>query len=565
VSEASLPTTSTLSSAADALRAEEVKRTRELLRIGWLVAAGVLAALALTPGDRPLAAALAAALAAGVLGSAWMYHRLRDPRRYSAAQMNALALAAIVCGQLGILYVGVFSAAPLVIALGLYFFCRTEHTASAVAIYAVAAGAHALEAALVLAGALRDPGFYPIRAGVSLHAQITGQLTLQLGYALCFWLARVSRRTSLRSIEQLQRATRLAAQRGVQLAELRRDLDRALEVGGPGQFTGHVFGSWQLAGLIGRGAMGEVYEATHTTAGCEAAVKLLRRELLADPQHVERFFREVRVASAIDSPHVVHVLEASTADETLPFLAMERLRGHTLAELLRKEGTLLPPALTAMVEQAGAVLELARAAGIVHRDIKPQNLFRCEDSTWKLLDFGIAILADSSGTLTRGGVIGTPAYMAPEQAKGEPVDHRADVYALGAVIYRCLTGRAPFAARDTPSLLYAVVHVMPFRPSVLSPWRELPPALEDVLLLALAKSRDARLQSAGELVAALRAAVSGSAVSGAAVSGAAVSGAASSALLDDLARRAQKLARTHPWLEPDPPGRPSQTLIGPAT
>jgi serine/threonine-protein kinase len=504
--------------------------------------------------------ALATTVVAGVIGSMWMHHRLGDPHRSSAAPENALALVAVACGQLGILYVGAFSAAPLVVALGLYFFCRTERTASAVAIYVIAAGAHALEAALVIAGAVRDPGIYPIGTAASLHAQIAGQLTLQVGYALCFWLARVSRRTSLRSIEQLQRATRIAAQRDVQLAELRRDLDRALEIGGPGQFTGHVFGSWQLGGVLGRGAMGEVYEATHTTVGCEAAVKLLRRELLADPQHVERFFREVRVASAIDSPHVVHILEAATAGETLPFLAMERLYGATLSELLRKRGPLSPADLTAVVSQTAAVLDLARAAGIVHRDLKPQNLFRIDDGTWKLLDFGIAILADSSGTLTRGAVIGTPAYMAPEQAKAEPVDHRADIYALGAVIYRCLTGRAPFAARDTPSLLYAVVHQMPLRPSALAspatleslarsaagplsdPSPSIGPALDAILLLALAKSRESRFQSAGELAAAFHAALR-------------------NALPDELTRRARQLDRLHPWLDPDPPRRPSEALI----
>ncbi len=528
---------------ADALHAEEVRRTRELLRIGWLVAAFVLASLAIVPGDRRIAIALAAAVGAGVLGSAWMYHRLRDPRRYAAAPMNALALVALVCGQLGILHVGVFSAAPLVVALGLYFFCRTEHAASAIAIYAVAAGAHAVEAVLVIAGVVRDPGFYPIGDGVSVHAQIAGQAILQLAYALCFWLARVSRHVSLRSIEQLQRATRIAAQRDVQLAELRRDLDRALDVGGPGRFTGHVIGSWRLGDLLGRGAMGEIYEAAHTVTGGEAAVKLLRRELLADPQAVERFFREVRVAGAIDSPHVVRVLEAATAGETLPFLAMERLRGKTLAELLRKGGTLMPPELTAAVEQAGAVLDLARTAGIVHRDLKPHNLFRTDAGTWKLLDFGIAILADSTGTLTRGAVIGTPAYMAPEQAKAEPVDHRADVYALGAVAYRCLTGRAPFAARDTPSLLYAVVHQMPARPSAIAP-AEIAPALDDVLMIALAKARDDRFPSAGELVAAFRDAAAGR-------------------VSDEVARRARRLARVHPWAEPgpEPARRPAEALI----
>jgi serine/threonine-protein kinase len=493
--------TTTLS-AVDALHVEEVKRTRAFLQLGWVIAAGVLVTLPILPGDRRLAIALAATLAVGLAASLWMQHRLRDPTRYNSTSMNVLAAIAIACGQLGILYVGAFSAAPLVVALGLYFFCRTENTASAITIYVLAAGAHAIEAGLVIGGVIDDPGFYPISAHASFQAQIAGQLNLQLAYALCFWLARITRSTSLKAIDELQRATRLAAQRDVQLGELRRDLALALEVGGPGRFSEHVVGSWKLGNVLGRGAMGEVYEAKHVTTNADAAVKLLRRERLADPRHVGRFLREVQVAGAIDSPHVVRVLEASTPDDPLPFLAMERLHGETLGELLRKGAGLTRAELTEMVMQIGGVLELARAAGIVHRDLKPQNLFR-QAGTWKLLDFGVASLVDGSGTLTAGGVIGTPAYMAPEQARGEAVDHRADVYALGAVIYRCVTGRAPLAAADTPSLLYAVVHEMPVRPSAIG---QVTRAVDAVLLLALAKSRDARISTGAELATAFAAA-----------------------------------------------------------
>ena len=517
-----------LASPADALRVEEVRRTRALLRVSWLIAVGAVVALPIVPGDRRIAQALLAALVISAIASGWMHHRLRDPASYRPARMNLLALAGIVCGQLGILYVGAFSAAPVMVALGVYFFCRTESTPSAIAIYAIAAGAHALEAALVIAGAIDDPGFYPV-GRASVAAQIAGQATLHLAYFMCFWLARATRRTSLRSIAELQDATRLAAQRDVQLAELRRDLDRALEVGKPGRFTEHAVGGWQLGHLLGRGAMGEVYEARHVETGEEAAVKLLRRELLADPRHVERFIREVRIASALASPNVVRVLEAATPNDGLPFLAMERLRGRTLGELLRVHDTWTGVDLAEMLAQIGRAFEAARQAGVVHRDVKPHNLFRCDDGRWKVLDFGIAALADHTGTLTHGGVIGTPAYMAPEQARGEAVDHRADVYALGAVIYRCVTGRVPFAAGDTPSLLFAVVHDMPLRPSAVA---RVDPAIEHVLLLALTKQRAARLATVAELVAAFDAAMTG-------------------ALPDELVRRARTLARQRPWSEPE--------------
>jgi len=526
-----MTTKATLSttSASDALQTDEQERTRAFVRAGWFVGAGVVAAVLATPGDPRIARALLATLAACVAGSIWLYAQLGRRGAHTTLPTTALALACVAAGQLGILYVGVFSSVPAMVGLGIYFFCRSEHRASAIAIYALAAGAHGVEAILVLSGVIADPGFYPLGKHAILTAQIAGQIGMQLIYAMVFWIARSTREASVKSIAQLQRATRLAAQREIQVAELRRDLDRALEIGGPGRYSGVVVGHWELGNVLGRGAMGEVYEATHTENSAPGAVKLLRRELLADPQHVERFLREVRVASAIDSPHVVKVLEASTPVDALPFLAMEKLTGQTLSKLLVKGRSLADAPLTRLVEQVGGVLELARKAGVVHRDIKPQNLFLTFDDQWKVLDFGVALLGDSSGTLTRGHAIGTPAYMAPEQAKGDPVDHRADVYAFGAVLYRCLTGRAPYAGRDTPALLYAVVHDMPLRPSTLA---QISPALEQLLALALAKSPDLRFQSSRELSAAF------------------VTATTFGELPAELARRAGEVTARQPWREP---------------
>jgi eukaryotic-like serine/threonine-protein kinase len=518
---------SVMTNAADALRAEEVKRTRTLLNVGWMAGLVVAVAVLVAPGDRRIAHALLALLTVGVLGSIWMHRELRDVSRYRVSTMTLLALVAVSCGVLGVLYTGTFSAAPVGLTLCIYFFCRTESLPAAILIYVIAAGSHLVASLLVIFGVFDEPGFYPVDRHASSQALITGQLILQMAYALCFWLARVTRRASLRSIEHLQRATRLAAQRDVQLNELRSDLDRALKIGGPGRFTGVNAGDWELGNVIGRGAMGEVYEATHAKTGDSSAVKVLRRELLADSRHIERFLREVRIAGAIDSPHVVRVLGAATPSDPMPYLAMEKLSGQTLSRLLRDGRSLADEAVDALVAQIGSVLDLAREAGIVHRDIKPQNLFLTYDNVWKVLDFGVALLAETSGTLTRGAAIGTPAYMAPEQARGETVDHRADLYAFGAVLYRALTGRAPFAARDTPSLLYAVNHDMPLRPSSLG---AVSPALEQFLALALAKSRDARFQTARELVTAFQAARTG-------------------ALPDELARRAASLPA---WRDPAP-------------
>jgi serine/threonine-protein kinase len=517
----------TMSNAADAMRAEEMKRTRALLGVGWFVGIIVALSVLLAPGDRRLGFALVALVGVGVLGSLWMRRELRDVSRYRASTMTMLAFVAIACAVLGILYTGTFSAAPVGATLCVYFFCRTESLPTAIAIYVIAAASHFVASMLIIFGVIPEPGFYPVNRQASVQALFTGQCILQMAYALCFYLARVTRRASLRSIDLLQRATRLAAQRDVQLAELRSDLDRALKIGGPGRFSGVNAGDWELGNVIGRGAMGEVYEALHAKSGDVAAVKLLRRELLADSRHIERFLREVRVAGAIDSPHVVRVLGASTPGDPMPYLAMEKLDGQTLSKLLRDGRSLADASLHSLVEQIGSVLEQVRAAGIVHRDIKPQNLFLTYDNVWKVLDFGVALLAETSGTLTRGAAIGTPAYMAPEQARGETVDHRADLYAFGAVLYRAITGRAPFAARDTPSLLFAVNHDMPLRPSAVG---AVSAPVEQFLAIALAKPRELRFQSASELVSAFAAARAG-------------------ALPDELARRAATLPA---WREPPP-------------
>ena len=490
----------TLTTAVDALRDEEIERTRRFLRIGWLVAAFAIAAVLRLPGDPAVQRVLIGAIAAAALASVVVERLLARAIPVRGVVMTGLALLCVGCGSLAILYTGVFGGAPLMMVLGIYFFCRTERRSAAILVYLVAASAHAVIAGFVISGAFDEPGVAAIRGNVSVQAQIAGTLCSQFGYVMAFWLARSTRAASLHSLSELQIATRLAAARAAQLDELRDDLDRALKVGGRGRFTGTVVGSWELGVVLGRGGMGEVYEATNVDDQRVAAVKLLRRELMLDRAHVERFLREVSAASALASPHVVTVYEASKPEDLVAYLAMERLRGDTLGAILRGGGTLDRASVTELVAQLAGVLELARKAGMVHRDLKPHNVFRTEAGTWKLLDFGVAVLADSSGTLTQGGVIGTPGYMAPEQAKGEAVDHRADLYALGAIIYRCLTGRVPFSGNDMASILYAMVHDAPIRPSSLA---SLPTDVDRVLAIALAKKKSDRFATAPELAEAL--------------------------------------------------------------
>jgi serine/threonine-protein kinase len=231
---------------------------------------------------------------------------------------------------------------------------------------------------------------------------------------------------------------------------------------------------------------------------------------MLNPGSIERFLREAVAAGSLESPHVVRILDSSPPDGPLPYLVMEYLTGHDLAHHLRKRRRLPPDKVLVLVQQVASALDEAGRKGIVHRDIKPQNLFLLERSgampIWKILDFGASKLAQHSGTLTEGRVVGTPAYMAPEQARGEDVSPLADVYALAAISYRCLTGRPPFSGKDLPTTLYNVCYTMPPQPSGVA---ELGRSLDSVLAVGLAKTARDRFESAGELAAAMGAAMAG--------------------------------------------------------
>jgi serine/threonine-protein kinase len=255
--------------------------------------------------------------------------------------------------------------------------------------------------------------------------------------------------------------------------------------------------------------MGEVYEAERIDGGGAAAVKVLARGALGDRNKVARFVRELEIAGKLDAPNVVRVLEIGEPGSELPYLAMERLRGQDLAELMRERRSLPIGEVVDLARGVAAGLGAAHAAGIVHRDLKPSNVFRHDEGggrlVWKILDFGVSKLA-GSGELTRDVVIGTPGYMAPEQARGGEADARADVYALAAIAYKALTGSAPFSGTDVPATLFKVVHKMPVRPGELAP---VSADVDAVLAVGLAKDAEQRFASAGELADALAAAARG--------------------------------------------------------
>jgi serine/threonine-protein kinase len=225
-------------------------------------------------------------------------------------------------------------------------------------------------------------------------------------------------------------------------------------------------------------------------------------DALVDRSALSRFEREARIVGSIRSPNVVEVLGVSHADSVLPYIAMERLKGVDLASFLRERGRMSLVEALDMVSQVAAGLSAAHAANVVHRDLKPNNLFRSgsEPALWKILDFGVSKWMDSAeATLTAAELVGTPQYMAPEQVRGQrDLDQTADIYALAAIAYRALTGEAPFTGR-MPGILQAISNDMPQAPSAR---RELPQHIDYVLALGLAKDRTQRFQSAFEFAAA---------------------------------------------------------------
>jgi serine/threonine-protein kinase len=497
--ELSAPTA--LTTAADAMRNEEIDRTRTFIRMGWLISLVAMAGVPVLHAPRAMSIALVVGLATGILVSIPFYRAFADPARYNERALMILAVMCLVNAHIAVLYFGTFTVASLIVVIGIHFVARTEAARAARWILATAIALYSCSAIAIITGAIDDPGVFASDRPMSLGVQLVGAGFVLGTYTLAYVTARAFRQASLRSIESLQRATRLASQREALMDELRLDLERALRAGGPGRYTDHMVGNFKLGSVLGRGAMGEVYDAVDASTGEPAAVKLVRRDLSGDRTHLARFVREARASSALDSPYVVRVLDASDRDP--PYLAMERLHGHTLAEQLRKDGRLTAIALGELLRHIGAGLDAARAAGIVHRDIKPQNLFH--SGVWKILDFGVATLSEeNSGTLTQGGIIGTPSYMAPEQAQSKRLDGRADLYALAAVAYRCITGRHPFSGADTPGLLYAVVHRMPPRPGEIV---DLPPDLDRWFALALAKLPDDRFATGQDLADAYEAAL----------------------------------------------------------
>ncbi|NEC48625.1 Stk1 family PASTA domain-containing Ser/Thr kinase [Actinospica acidiphila] len=282
-------------------------------------------------------------------------------------------------------------------------------------------------------------------------------------------------------------------------------------------------GRYELGQVLGRGGMAEVYLAHDTRLGRTVAVKTLRADLARDPSFQARFRREAQSAASLNHPAIVAVYD--TGEDyidgvSIPYIVMEYVDGSTLRELLHSGRKLLPERTLEMTIGILQALEYSHRAGIVHRDIKPANVMLTRNGQVKVMDFGIArAMGDSGMTMTQtAAVIGTAQYLSPEQAKGEQVDARSDLYSTGCLLYELLTVRPPFVGDSPVAVAYQHVREEPQPPSVFDP--EITPEMDAIVLKALTKDPDYRYQSADEMRADIEACLDGQPVAATAAMGA---------------------------------------------
>ena len=278
-------------------------------------------------------------------------------------------------------------------------------------------------------------------------------------------------------------------------------------------------GRYQLGDVIGRGGMAEVHRGTDLRLGREVAVKVLRQDLARDPAFLTRFRREAHAAASLNHPNVVSVYDTGE-DEVevginrinVPWIVMEYVDGITLRQVLQSGHKIEPPRALDITIGVLAALDYSHRRGIIHRDIKPGNVMLTKQGAVKVMDFGIArAIADASATMTQTNtVLGTAQYLSPEQARGETVDARSDLYSAGCLLYELLTGKPPFVGDSPMAIAYQHVAEELVPPSSVNP--EVPPTFDVVLKKSMAKSPDQRYQTAAEMRADLEALLTGGSV-----------------------------------------------------
>lgn len=271
------------------------------------------------------------------------------------------------------------------------------------------------------------------------------------------------------------------------------------------ELIGEVLGHYHLLERLGQGAMAQVYRARDRDTDTDVAVKILHPHLTADSEFATRFERETRTASGLDHPGIVRILDRGREGD-LHYLVMPLIEGPSLKAYLQKQEdhTLSVTEAVNLTAQLADALDHAHRQGVVHRDVKPSNVLlpASDPEEARLSDFGVARMVEATVDTASGTTLGTPAYMAPEQGAGKPADARSDIYALGAVLFELLTGRPPFLAESPYAVVLHHIHTPPPRPRSLRP--DLPPAVEKVILRALAKDPADRYPSASAFATALR-------------------------------------------------------------
>ena len=271
---------------------------------------------------------------------------------------------------------------------------------------------------------------------------------------------------------------------------------------------------YEVVSVLGEGGTGSVYEVRHTTLGRRFALKVLRKDIARDAQIVTRFIQEAKAAAAIGHPNIVAVSDfgevqpdkSAPLNAKVPYFVMELLTGASLANVLRSEKKIAPDRAASIGMQCALGLAAAHEAGVIHRDLKPDNVFlvRSGDREFvKLLDFGLAKIAGTSRVTRQGIIFGTPHYMSPEQAAGLPVDHRSDIYALGVILYECITGRVPFEADSYKAVLDHHINTPPVPLEERAPEPSQVGPLGGVVMRCLAKNPADRFATMAELAAAL--------------------------------------------------------------
>src|SRR3954452_11110366 len=274
-------------------------------------------------------------------------------------------------------------------------------------------------------------------------------------------------------------------------------------------------GRYELGQVLGRGGIAEVYLAHDTRLGRAVAVKTLRADLARDPSFQARFRREAQAAASLNHPAIVAVYDTGEEDMlgNQPYIVMEYVEGRTLRDVLKIEVRLMPRRAMEIVAGVCAALDFSHRNGIIHRDVKPGNVMITRSGAVKVMDFGIArAVADNAATVTQtAAVIGTAQYLSPEQARGENVDARSDVYSTGVLLFELITGSPPFTGDSPVAVAYQHVRENAPPPSSLNP--DVPPELDAIVLKAMAKNPANRYQSAAEMRADLIRAINGRPVS----------------------------------------------------